>query len=93
MVIVKQKNETLHALSGLCAHKQGELSLGDLVEIEDAAFIVCPRHRKKFPGGLHIHCESGSYSCDHPSSEEVKGEWKSKVFPTLVFEGWLFLGE
>ena len=94
-VIVKQKDGRIRALDGLCAHKQGELSLGDLVEIEDVSFIICPRHRKKFPGGLHISCESGLYSLpsclQQQPSEEVKGDWKQRVYPTLIQDGWVFV--
>ena len=90
-VIERTPQGRFHALEGLCAHKQGELWLGDLVEVEDVASVVCPRHRSKFPGGLHMSCHTGKFKCLQPTSEPVRGEWGNKVYETCEAEGWLFV--
>lgn len=91
LVIARTPQGRYHALDGVCAHKQGELWLGDLVEVEDAARVVCPRHRKKFPGGLHLSCLTGQYKCLQETSEPVQEEWRNRVYETCESDGWLFV--
>ena len=96
-VVIVRRGDAFHALGGLCPHKQGELVLGDLApgDIEDAPAIICPRHRKKFPGGLHIACASGAASCPGGAPEvELQASWRVPLFSTHVSaEGWLFIAE
>ncbi len=93
-VVIARRGDTFHALGGLCPHKQGELVLGDLVDVEDAAHIICPRHRKRFPGGLHISCTSGAASCPAGTpEEEVRASWRVPLYSTVVEGGWLFIAE
>ena len=54
---------TFSAVFDLCSHKQARLHLGD---IEDSlpgvgACVKCPRHKKKYPGGLNVSLESGAW--------------------------------
>jgi nitrite reductase/ring-hydroxylating ferredoxin subunit len=95
-VIIVRRGDAFHALHALCPHKQGELALGDLTEIEDAAYVICPRHRKKFPGGLHISCASGAASCPKGEPDEsgkFDAAWRVPVYATRVEGGWLWLNQ
>jgi nitrite reductase/ring-hydroxylating ferredoxin subunit len=62
---------TVSALHDLCPHKLGLMHLGD---IEDApahggACVKCPRHRKKFNGGLNFCVTDGSSWARQPTLE------------------------
>jgi nitrite reductase/ring-hydroxylating ferredoxin subunit len=92
-LVVVKRGEALAVLAGACPHKQGELVLGDVADIEELS-IICPRHRKKFPGGLHISCSTGATSCPNGQpSEEVQEDWRVPVYKTSVESGWLFYEE
>jgi nitrite reductase/ring-hydroxylating ferredoxin subunit len=94
-VVIVRRGEAFWALGGLCPHKQGELALGDLADIEDAVpSVLCPRHRVKFPGGLHISCATGAASCPKGTpSIPVEASWRVPVYTTSVAGGWLFIQE
>lgn len=92
LVVVREASGALHVMHGLCAHKQGELHLGDLEEIGGKLCLTCPRHRKKFPGGLSFNVRSGAAvvkaeplpeACYDPS-------WTVGVRETVVRDGWIF---
>jgi nitrite reductase/ring-hydroxylating ferredoxin subunit len=97
-VVIVRRGEAFWALGGLCPHKQGELALGDLAEdIEDAGgapSVLCPRHRVKFPGGLHISCATGAASCPKGAPQvPVEAGWRVPLYATSVAGGWLFIQE
>ena len=86
----------LAAMSDVCPHKQGALHLGD---IEDAApgglCVRCPRHRKKYPGGLHFYASTGaSYvvdaaACTAPLTDAGGAPWAVDVHDVIVADGWV----
>jgi nitrite reductase/ring-hydroxylating ferredoxin subunit len=94
-LVIVRKGDAFYAMDALCPHKKGELVLGDLVDVEDSAAVICPRHRKKFPGGLHISCSTGQASCPGaqggPGEEPVDAQWKVGTYATEVADGWLFV--
>ena len=46
----------LFALENECAHKAASLHKGDIEDIPGVGLCVrCPKHRKKFAGGLYVH--------------------------------------
>lgn len=94
-VVIVRRGEEFWALGGLCPHKQGELALGDLADIEDAVpSVLCPRHRVKFPGGLHISCATGAATCPKGTPGiPVEASWRVPVYATSVSGGWLFIQE
>ena len=50
------------AVSGLCAHKQGELWQGDIEDADGVLSVRCPRHQKKMNGGLYYNTgQSGTH--------------------------------
>lgn len=84
-----------HAIDDLCPHKQGVMSLGD-IEDSNAAHGVCvrcPRHRKKFPGGLKFRVSDGAAWVDDAAAclTPFEPEWKTPVHPVVVRDGWLYV--
>lgn len=91
VVLVNDGAGTLHALYGLCPHKYAEMQLGD---IEDAAgpssggaggvsggiAVKCPRHRKKFNGGLNFRVRDGSSWVNQPCTGKYEPDWCLPVF-------------
>ena len=73
LVVVREASGALHVMHGLCAHKKGELHLGDLEEIGGRLCLTCPRHRKKFPGGLSFDVCSGEASQLEAAKDGVNG--------------------
>lgn len=92
LVVVREASGALHVMHGLCAHKKGELHLGDLEEIGGRLCLTCPRHRKKFPGGLSFDvCSGAAVVKAEPLPEACyDARWKVGVRETVVREGWVF---
>ena len=63
LVVVRARDGRVRALEGLCPHRQGELALGDIEDVGGRLSVVCPRHRTKFAGGLHVDACDGRVSC------------------------------
>ena len=91
-LIVVRTAERLYVMGGLCPHAQGELHLGDIETIEGAVCVTCPRHRKKFPGGLSYDCATGAARVKAEPLPEAKFDpaWNAGVKKTLEVGGWLF---
>ena len=93
-LVIIRAHDVVHALHGRCPHRGGELALGD-VDIEDTrgVSIVCPRHRKKFPGGLHIDACSGGVWCGETPMADAHYDpsWRVPVFATSQVGEWLFV--
>jgi nitrite reductase/ring-hydroxylating ferredoxin subunit len=105
LVIARTSSNSFYALHLYCAHKQAELSLGDLEDIVSPSAcgakapgvsIRCPRHRKKFPGGLLFDASTGAAWCaDVPSEKDWDARWGCAgdvpAFSTKIEGGWLFV--
>jgi ferredoxin-NADP reductase/nitrite reductase/ring-hydroxylating ferredoxin subunit len=84
---------SVHALYDLCPHKQGAMHKGDIT-VEDAAqglCVKCPRHRKKFNGGLNFRVDTGGGWARAPTLERVDPEWCLPVYDTRVEDGWVYV--
>ena len=92
LIVVRTADSLFHVMGGLCPHAKGELHLGDIETIEGAVCVTCPRHRKKFPGGLSYDCATGAARVKAEPLPEAKFDpsWNAGVRKTLVVEGWLF---
>lgn len=92
--VVVRTADTLHVMDGLCAHAKGELHLGDVEELGGRLCVTCPRHRKKFPGGLSFDCVTGAARVKAEPLPEAKynPEWAVRSFDSAVVAGWLFFG-
>jgi NAD(P)H-flavin reductase/nitrite reductase/ring-hydroxylating ferredoxin subunit len=86
VVLVNDGAGQLHALFGMCPHKYAEMQLGD---IEEAAgpdggaggiAVKCPRHRKKFNGGLNFRVADGSSWVNQPCVGKYEPAWCLPVF-------------
>ena len=85
----------IHALGGDCPHRQAQLAVGD---IEDggtgACCVICPRHRKRFEGGLRFDVETGRAFLRGGAAaacEEFDRTWRLPVHDVLVVGGELFV--
>ena len=94
-LVIARRDAGIAALSLYCCHKDGELSLGDIEDAGGRFSLKCPRHRKKFPGGLNFDCKTGAAWC---AGEPQAGAWDSSwgeagdvaVFETKEEAGWLW---
>ena len=93
LVVVRSAAGEIRVLAGLCPHKKGELALGDMEDIGGRLAVICPRHRVKFPGGLHIDACSGSVFCTQTPLPDANfdASWRVPTFSTARHEGWLFV--
>jgi nitrite reductase/ring-hydroxylating ferredoxin subunit len=101
LVIVRTKDR-IRALGGRCAHKLGEMPLGDIEDggREGAAgcSVVCPRHRKRFPGGLRFDARDGRAFLapgpdgKAPPCDEFDESWRLAVYEVRVVDGKVYVG-
>jgi nitrite reductase/ring-hydroxylating ferredoxin subunit/ferredoxin-NADP reductase len=91
VAIVRLPDGAVRAVHNVCPHKQAQMHLGD---IEDAtASIICPRHRKKFPGGLHFRLEDGCTFVTQPPQAKFDPAWCLPVFAVRVENGFAYVSE
>ena len=101
IVVVRRDGQPIRALGGRCAHKLGEMPLGD---IEDGGrdgaagcSVVCPRHRKRFPGGLRFDVVDGrAFLAPGPDGrappcDEFDGSWRLAVYEVKVVDSKVFV--
>jgi len=94
-LVLVRTHAALRALSLLCPHKRAELHLGDIEEAGGRLSVTCPRHRKKFEGGLHFDCATGAAWCAGAVQE---GAWDpawgsggdAAVFDVREEGGWVW---
>lgn len=93
LVIVTKDGNVQGVLYSLCPHKKADLAIGD-IEDADAArgcSVKCPKHRKKYPGGLNFSTRDGkawvadASVCD-PS---FNADWSVPTFAHRVVGDWL----
>jgi nitrite reductase/ring-hydroxylating ferredoxin subunit len=95
LVVARRDGTVIKALSLHCCHKEAELSLGDIEDAGGRFSVKCPRHRKKFPGGLNFDCETGAAWCaGKPEPNAWNDSWGKKgdvaVYETKEEGGWLW---
>ena len=94
--VVKLPNGAIVAVNDSCCHKDAKMSKGD---IEDLGMSVsaavgdgsdvggvclrCPKHRKKFAGGLYFNALTGKSYVKGPA-EKYKSEWRLATYETRV---------
>lgn len=94
-LVVARRDTKIKALSLHCCHKEAELSLGDIEDAGGRFSVKCPRHRKKFPGGLNFDCDTGAAWCaGKPEPNAWNDSWGKKgdvaVYETKEEGGWLW---
>jgi cytochrome-b5 reductase len=83
----------LFALENDCAHKAASLYKGDIEDIPGVGMCVrCPKHRKKFAGGLYFSLETGKALVKAPC-EKFKSHWHQRVFRAFESDGSIFADE
>lgn len=92
VVIVSHAGE-LHALYGKCPHKVADMALGDIEDSDAAqgACLKCPRHRKKFNGGLNFRLADGHSWVHLPCVGKYDPTWTLPVFDVRVHEGFVYI--
>ncbi|GAV06576.1 hypothetical protein RvY_16542 [Ramazzottius varieornatus] len=73
--------DALYAIENRCPHQQGPLAEGDIEEINNTLYIVCPWHHWRFE--LDSGKSSNSFRIDRPSAN---------IFPARVVGGTLLVG-
>ena len=93
VMLVRRAGGALHALGGECPHRQAQMAVGDIEEAASTCSVICPRHRKRFEGGLHFDVDSGrsfllagAAPCD-----EYDPSWRLPVYDVLVRDGAVFV--
>lgn len=83
VAIVMKHGSLAGAIYAVCPHKEANLACGDIEESASGCAVKCPRHRKKFPGGLNFDTSTGKNwtgpgpTCTH---EEYNADWSVPVF-------------
>lgn len=108
ILLVKWKDQ-FHAMSALCPHKKAELVLGDIEEFSTTSScgkpygngfvsVKCPKHRKKYPGGLNFNVATGeNWVGNHTGTQiplpdsKYDPTWCLPVYKTMVINGTLFV--
>lgn len=93
LVLIKQGVQ-VKALNGQCPHKKGEMALGDIEdEGNNKCSLVCPRHRKRFIGGLRFDSETGESFVKNVAgqSPEYDPSWRLQVHEVVVQEERVFV--
>ena len=93
-IVILKKENMVRALNGQCPHKKGEMALGDIEdEGDNKCSIVCPRHRKRFIGGLRFDTETGQSSVKNVSGQslEYDSSWTLQVHEVIVQEDNVFV--
>eukprot|EP01006_Ploeotia_vitrea_P052957 TRINITY_DN67743_c8_g1_i1.p1 TRINITY_DN67743_c8_g1~~TRINITY_DN67743_c8_g1_i1.p1 ORF type:complete len:499 (-),score=50.53 TRINITY_DN67743_c8_g1_i1:90-1586(-) len=80
-----------YAVDDLCPHKDASLSRGDIEDIGDNLCVRCPKHRKKFAGGLYMSLNTGQAHVKSPCAK-FKDHWKVKTYPVQEKDGAVYLG-
>eukprot|EP01062_Namystynia_karyoxenos_P036289 TRINITY_DN2642_c0_g1_i1.p1 TRINITY_DN2642_c0_g1~~TRINITY_DN2642_c0_g1_i1.p1 ORF type:complete len:455 (+),score=149.59 TRINITY_DN2642_c0_g1_i1:89-1366(+) len=82
------------AMEDACPHKQARLSDGDIEDIAGQLHVRCPKHRRKFNGGLYFSGSTGQAWCpDSASCSKFRADWCQRLFETFVDDrGDLWIG-
>ena len=106
VVLVRRAGGALHALGGECPHRQGQMAVGDIEEAGGGGgtggggaggtcCIICPRHRKRFEGGLRFDVASGRafLRAGAAPCDEFDAAWRLPVHDVLTRGGDVFVSE
>ena len=89
LCIVSDRTSSGHAVSAIsdeCPHKAASLSSGDIEEAGGALSVICPKHRKKYDGGLHMRVSDGSswVACVERCTRKYDPTWRVAVYDVDV---------
>jgi len=91
-VVWKHPSGTYYAIDNFCAHSRGQLVLGDIEDIGDekAPCARCPKHRKKFCGGLYFNMETGQ-ALTKSYTPKLDPTWKISTFQLEIKDNKIFV--
>jgi len=73
------------AVEDACPHKRAKLSSGEIEDIGGELMIRCPKHRRKFHGGLYFNPVTGRGWCqDSATCSHFDPSWRLAVYATRV---------
>ena len=78
---ILRHRDALYAIDNRCPHQNGPLALGEIEEINETLYIVCPWHHWRFE--LDSGKSSNPFRIDRPSAN---------IFPAKVVKGTLLVG-
>ena len=94
LCIVSRANRSeLQAIGDECPHKSASLSKGDIEDALGPLSVKCPKHRKKFGGGVNFRVENGSGWVAHPErcTHKFNPDWSVPVYDISVRDGNVFV--
>lgn len=75
----------LRAVEDSCPHKRAKFSAGEVEDIGGETLVRCPKHRRKFNGGLYFNPVTGRGWCrDSGSCSKFDPSWRLTVYVTRV---------
>jgi len=80
-----------YAIDNQCAHKEAQLCKGDIedlrlpnsVEGDPLHCVKCPKHRKKFAGGLYFDLKTGN-ALTKAACKKVDPDWRLSTYAVVV---------
>eukprot|EP01123_Difflugia_compressa_P007185 TRINITY_DN1975_c0_g3_i1.p1 TRINITY_DN1975_c0_g3~~TRINITY_DN1975_c0_g3_i1.p1 ORF type:complete len:430 (-),score=93.24 TRINITY_DN1975_c0_g3_i1:134-1423(-) len=97
-------NNQFYAIDDLCTHKQAHLTQGDMEDLPQfleqhekeggvSMCVRCPKHRKKFCGGLYFNVASGrAFTKGSPPPPKFDPKWKVATFEVKQVDGNVYVG-
>ncbi len=98
VAVVRLSDDRVVAVGDECCHKLASMSRGDIEDLGSAvsntigdgsvvggACIRCPKHRKKFAGGLYFNLMTGQAYVKAPCAKFEAG-WRLPVYETRILD-------
>lgn len=93
LMLLKEADGQVRAIDNRCPHKRAKLSKGDIEDLGEqlgGLCIRCPKHRRKFAGGLYVSLLDGQCRTKTPTGEKAKdkqvNKWSVRVHQTRIDE-------
>lgn len=81
------------AMYSVCPHKEAELHLGDIEDANTAVgrCVKCPKHRKKFNGGLNFSITTGESWVVPPTLVKYEPTWAVPIYGVHLAHGVVYV--
>lgn len=97
LVIITKGGTVEGVLYSLCPHKKADLAIGDIedADVTRGCSVKCPKHRKKYPGGLNFSARDGkSWVADASVCDpSYNSEWAVPSFAFRMIGDWLCISK
>eukprot|EP01001_Neometanema_parovale_P005366 NODE_1878_length_1580_cov_33.048730_g1788_i0.p1 GENE.NODE_1878_length_1580_cov_33.048730_g1788_i0~~NODE_1878_length_1580_cov_33.048730_g1788_i0.p1 ORF type:complete len:471 (+),score=80.54 NODE_1878_length_1580_cov_33.048730_g1788_i0:61-1413(+) len=106
-VVYNEANNCVYAIDNVCPHKQASLLKGDIEDLgaevsklsgdgsaAGGLCLRCPKHRKKFNGGLYFNLMTGKpFVRDAEECSHFKPWWRQRTYRASVVAGNVYVAE